>query len=238
MAPKKRSPLARVFLRGLALVLPLALTAFLLAWVWRMLDAHVITRVESAVVAIADRLGYSFQPGEWLTVGLSLLLLLVVIVLIGWWLGGFLGRRIYAVFDRILHRTPVVSAVYPHVKQITEFFLGSDAVVEFERVVAIPYPRQGLYSLAFVTGSSLKSLHRATGQDLVSVFVPSSPMPVTGYTLFVPRGELITIHMSVEEALRMVISGGVLVADRERLVSLGAGAEGAPEAAPETSDES
>jgi len=219
MASKSRSPLARVFLRGLALVLPLALTVFLLAWAWRMLDAHVITRVESAVVAIAERAGYSFEPGQWLTVGLSLVLVLLVIVVLGWWLGGFLGRRIYAVFDRILHRTPVISAVYPHIKQITEFFLGSDAVVEFERVVAIPYPRQGLYSVAFVTGSSLRSLHAATGEDLVSVFVPSSPMPITGYTLFVPRSELIAVQMSVEEALRMVISGGVLVSDGERLLT-------------------
>ena len=220
MALKSRNPVMRVFLRGLALVLPLALTAFLLAWLWKLLDRHVITRVESAVVAAAKWAGYAFEPGQWLTVTLSLLVVLGAILLIGWWLGGFLGRRIYAVFDRILHHTPVVSAVYPHLKQITEFFLGSDAVVEFERVVAVPYPRAGIYSLAFVTGSSMRSLHAATGKDLISVFIPSSPMPITGYTLFVPREDLVTVNLTVEEALRTVISGGVLLADSERFREL------------------
>ena len=213
---KQRHPLMRVFVRGLAIVLPLVLTLFLLAWLWNLLDKHLVDRVEAAVVAIASWLGYDFAPEPSLTMGISIVAVFVVILFAGWWLSGFFGRRIYAAFDRLLHKTPVISAVYPHVKQITEFFLGTDAQVEFERVVAVPYPRLGVYSLAFLTGNSLESLNQATGKELISVYIPSSPMPVTGYTLFLPAEELIPVDLTVEEALRTVISGGVIVQENSK----------------------
>ncbi|MCH2112113.1 MAG: DUF502 domain-containing protein, partial [Planctomycetes bacterium] len=92
---------------------------------------------------------------------------------------------------------------------------GKEKKVSFEKVVMLPYPRPGIYSVGFLTGSCVQSLNAARNSELVSVFVPSSPMPATGYTLFVPVDDLVPVNLTVEEALRMVISGGVLVPQQE-----------------------
>jgi len=150
----------------------------------------------------------------WVSVGMVAMLLL----LCGWWFSGFLGRRVVALFERLLERVPLIGAVYPYVKQITEFFFGEEKKVEFERVVAVPYPRDGVYSLGFLTGNCIKSLNEARGHELISVFIPSSPMPVTGYTMFVPATDIILMNLSVDEALRTIVSGGVLVPPHEQVL--------------------
>ncbi len=142
-------------------------------------------------------------------------IIVLLLFLLGWWFSGFLGRKVVAAFERGLTRVPLIGAIYPYVKQVTEFFFGEERKVEFDRVVSIPYPRPGVYSLGFMTGNCMRSLNEARGSELISVFVPSSPMPATGYTLFVPVADIIPLKLSVEEALRVVISGGVLIPPQE-----------------------
>ena len=224
---KPTSTLGKFFLRGLGILLPIALTIYIVYWLWNFLSVTIFGRIESAVLWAVELYVKLTSEGEltseeirdsasrtlpdplrfWFSMAITLLL----IILVGWWLSGFIGRRVSAAFDRILTRTPLIGAIYPYVKQVTDFFFGQERKVEFERVVAVPYPRIGVYSLAFLTGSSLQSLNRACGDELISVFVPSSPMPATGYTLFVPARDIVPMKLSVEEALRTVISGGVLV---------------------------
>jgi len=224
---KSRSPASRLFLRGLALVLPLILTLALLIWVWQFLSQKVFTHVDRSVLwtieqfvgwtsdgESADNLGRRIEElvPEPVRLGISVVVSVLLVLLVGWWFSGFLGRRAMALFERGLARLPLVSAIYPHIKQVVDFFLGGDERgIPFDRVVAIPYPRQGLYSLGFLTGGSLGKLNRVVGEELVSVFIPSSPMPMTGYTLFVPAADLVMIDMTVDEALRTVVSGGVLI---------------------------
>ena len=107
-------------------------------------------------------------------------------------MGGFLGRRIVNSLDQMMHVIPVVKSVYTYTKQIVEFFFA-DNKVEFDTVVCIPYPSKGIWSLGFVTGAGLATLREETGERLVSIFVPSSPMPMTGYTVFFPIDVLIPI---------------------------------------------
>ncbi len=223
---KKKSHATRLFLRGLALVLPLLLTLALLLWVWNFLSGTVFTHVDSFVRWTVEQivlLSSETEPEgdiseaiealvpEPLRLGISVAVSVLLVLLVGWWFSGFLGRRAVAVFERWLVRVPLISAIYPHVKQVVEFFLGDERAIPFDRVVAIPYPRRGIYSMGFLTGSSLAALNRSTGEQLVSVFVPSSPMPMTGYTLFVPLEDVVPIDMTVDEALRTVVSGGVLI---------------------------
>lgn len=146
----------------------------------------------------------------WIGIALSLLLVLWL----GWVVGGFLGRRLVQRMDRTMHMIPIVKSVYPYSKQLVEFFFA-EKKLEFDTVVAIPYPSPHVMALAFITGNSLKSLRSLTGQQLVSCFVPSSPMPMTGYTIFIERRLIMPLAITVDEALRITMSGGVLVPTRE-----------------------
>ncbi|MFT5290671.1 MAG: putative membrane protein [Planctomycetota bacterium] len=145
---------------------------------------------------------------------IGVLLSLLLVLWLGWLVGGFLGRRVVNGLDQMMHVIPVVKSVYPYTKQIVEFFF-SEKDIEFDTVVGVPYPSKGIWSLAFVTGSSLKTLREETGERLVSVFIPSSPMPMTGYTVFFPFDALIPVPISVDEALRITMTGGVLVPPHE-----------------------
>lgn len=231
MQKKSKHPIAGVFLRGLALILPIALTAGLLIWLWGLLADNVVGRIDEGVKGlvgmlveatadeeltpeqVVERADEVLPPG--LRLAFSVVGTLALVLFLGWWLSGFIGRRLYAGFEKLLAKTPLIGAIYPYAKQITDFFFGQDRKIEFERVVAIPYPRRGTYSLAFLTGSSLRTLNEASGQELISVFIPSSPMPATGYTLFVPAEDIIPMNLTVDQALRIVISGGVLVPQEE-----------------------
>jgi len=210
MAKKSPSLFSRLLLRGLGLVLPLALTAALFVWLWTLVTEQILGRVEQFLVWIVGAVG--LEPlSPTISMALSVVLAVGGLLLLGLWFSGFLGRKIYGLFEQTLAKIPLIGAIYPYVKQITEFFFGEEKKVEFKRVVAIPYPRPGVYSLGFLTGSSAKAINAASGMELISVFVPSSPMPATGYTLFVPASDIIEMSLTVEEALRTVVSGGVLL---------------------------
>jgi uncharacterized membrane protein len=116
-------------------------------------------------------------------------------------------------------RLPILRRIYPGAKQVSEFFF-SEGKVEFRRVVAIEYPRRGLWSIGFVTGRGFQALMRQAEQELLTVFVPSSPTPITGYIVAVPRREVIDLPITVDEALPFLISGGVIMPPAERLESL------------------
>lgn len=215
MVRRRSHPIVRTFIRGLGLLLPLALTIGLLLWVWNQLSDKVIGHVSDGVGKVVAWM--HIEPlSETTTFVVSVAFVLITILLIGLWFSGFVGRRIYKTFERALEKVPIVKAIYPHIKQITEFFFGEGKQIEFQGVVAIEYPRAGLYSLGFLTGSTSKTLNKASGNELISVFIPSSPMPVTGYTIFVAAAEIVNLDLTVDEALRTIISGGVLLPAQEQ----------------------
>ena len=148
----------------------------------------------------------------------GVLVSILLVFWLGWVAGAFVGRKLLARLDRAMHLIPVVKSVYPYSKQLVEFFFA-EKDYDFDTVVSVPYPSEGLWSIGFVTSSSLKTLRSETGIDLVSVFVPSSPMPMTGYTIFVDPRRLVPIPISVDEALRITMTGGVLIPPHERVDS-------------------
>ena len=152
---------------------------------------------------------------RWYTRFTGLFVAIVLIYLAGRVLGGFIGRRLYARVERLLARIPIFKQVYPHVKQVVDFIFG-ESQMQFSKVVIVEYPRAGIWTVGLLTGDSLKDIQKQTETDIVSVFIPSSPTPFTGYTITVPKNDAIELPISIDEALRFVVSGGVLVPERER----------------------
>lgn len=145
---------------------------------------------------------------------LGLVISAVMVLTFGYLASGFLGRRLISSFDRAFSTIPFVRSVYPYSKQVVDFFL-SDNEFEFDTVVAAPYPSEGVWAVGFVTGSGLAGLNEALESSLVSVFIPTSPMPMTGFTVFIESDRLIPLDLSVDEALRVTVSAGVLVPESQ-----------------------
>jgi uncharacterized membrane protein len=175
---------------------------------FRDLDALAINREKLRTAVVAE-----VHPA----VGIVLSGLLVLTL--GYFASGFLGRGAIAAVDRAMHKIPLVRRVYPYTKQLVEFFLAENEL-EFDTVVAAPYPSDDVWALGFITGAGLKSLHEALGGQFVSVFIPTSPMPMTGFTVFIELSRLVPLDITVDEALRITVSAGVLVPHAQRVAAL------------------
>ncbi len=151
---------------------------------------------------------------KWYMHFIGLIAAIVAVYIAGRLLGGFFGRRIYRKLEGAITTVPVVKQVYPYVKQIVDFLFSDERPQKFSRVVVVQYPRKGIWSVGFLTGNAMKSIVRESG-DAVTVFIPSSPTPFTGYTIVVKRREVIEIPLTVDQAIRYAVSAGVLVPDQQ-----------------------
>lgn len=147
---------------------------------------------------------------------IGFLIAIIVVYFVGFFLASFIGRTTLRFMENALGRMPLVRAIYPNIKQVTDFLFG-DQKLEFSGVVAVPYPRAGIWSVGLLTGPPMKAIAAGagTGEEMVTIFIPSSPTPVTGYTITVPRRDVIELTMSIDEALRYIISAGVIKPDTE-----------------------
>ncbi len=150
---------------------------------------------------------------HWYTRSIGLVVAIVLIYLAGRLVGGFIGRRVYMRLERFITRLPVFKQVYPYVKQVVDFLFGEQQI-RFNRVVLVEYPSKGIWTLGLATGASIPAIREVTGEENLSVFIPSSPTPFTGYTITVPRKDAIDMPLTIDEAIRFVVSGGVLVPGR------------------------
>ena len=153
---------------------------------------------------------------HWAMNLIGLVVAIVIVYIAGRLVGGFVGRRTYRKIESLVVQVPVFKQVYPYVKQVVDFLFSDDQPIKFNRVVAVEYPRKGIWSIGFATGSPMRDLKARAG-DVITVFVPSSPTPFTGYTIAVPREDVIEMPISVEEAIRFAVSGGVLVPKHQAL---------------------
>lgn len=202
------SRLRTCFLAGVLVTAPIFLTLYT-AWVTvSLIDAWVGQLFPSG-----------YRPSEVLPVtvpGIGVLIVLGAITLIGWFAAGYLGRLVIRLGEGLVDRMPIVRNIYGALKQIFETVLAKQSTA-FREVVLVEYPRLGLWSLAFITGPTHGQIQSLTQHEVVNVFISTTPNPTSGYLLFVPRKDLVTLDMTVEEGLKMVVSGGiVLPPDRSR----------------------
>jgi uncharacterized membrane protein len=194
--------LRRWLFAGLLVLAPLAVTLWVLQWIIGTLDQTLLILPEA------------WQPQRLIgyrVPGLGTLLALAILLLVGAVTSNFIGRRLVAVGDAILHRIPVVRSIYSSVKQVSDtlFSPGGNA---FRTAVLVQWPRPDVWTIAFITGSPGGDVaNHLDGGEWVSVYVPTTPNPTGGYFVMLRRSECIELRMSVDEALRYVISMGVVV---------------------------
>ena len=193
--------LRRYLVTGLIFWIPLGITFLVVRFLIRFVDQLLLLlppawRPEAL-------LGFSIP-------GLGLVLALGILLVSGLLAANFVGRRLVDVGDKIVTRIPLVNSIYFGAKQVAET-LFSDSSTAFKRVLLVEYPRKGIWSMCFQTSDATGEVQHRTADDVICVFLPTTPNPTSGFLLFVPRQELVPLEMRVDEGLRMIISLGVAV---------------------------
>ena len=193
--------LRRYLVAGLLIWAPLAVTFVLLRFA--------VTVMDKTLAIIPQQ----YRPDELLgfhVPGLGVILTFVVLFITGMLAANIVGRYVVGGWESLLDRIPIVRTIYGGAKNFAEIVF-SDSNDSFKNVLLIEYPRKGLYSLAFQTSSELGEVQGRTGEDVVCCFVPTTPNPTSGFVIMVPRKEIRVLDMDVDEALKMIISLGVVV---------------------------
>ncbi len=157
-----------------------------------------------------NNLAKTWVDGPGSIVGFIIALILVCFV--GVLLASYVGKSLWRMTENFIMNTPILKRIYPYIKQVTDFFLTQEENKNkmFSRVVAVEYPRKGIWSLGFVTGSGFRNVVNNFRREFLTVFIPTTPTPVTGFVVTVPKKLAIDLDMTIEEALRFIISGGVI----------------------------
>ena len=152
---------------------------------------------------------------HWYLNGLGFVVAIVLIYLAGLLLGNYLGKQIYTRIESLIARIPGFKQVYPHVKQVVDLIFGENSTMKaFSEVVLVQYPRQGLWSIGFVTGTSFKQVREVMGGETASIFIPTSPTPMTGFVINASRKDTIKLDVTIEQALRFIITADVLTPEQ------------------------
>jgi uncharacterized membrane protein len=191
----------RYLVTGLIIWLPIVVTILVFRFLINLMDRTLV--VIPADFRPENLLGFSIP-------GLGVVLTILVLFITGLLGANLFGRRILAFWESILNRIPLIRSVYSGAKQVAETVL-SDGDTSFKRVFLVEYPRKGVWSLCFQTSTDLAEIQGRTETEVICVFVPTTPNPTSGFILFVPHGDLVTLDMTVDEGLKMIISLGVVV---------------------------
>ncbi|WP_088102512.1 DUF502 domain-containing protein [Halalkalibacter urbisdiaboli] len=202
---------------GIIFLLPAIITIYVIQFLFTLIDAFLgsfITNVLKGMNVITFDDGRMFFLGVYtpfserlLGIGFVLTILLVT------WVGAMRiqgkGERVFNSIDRAFRRVPIANSIYTSVEQVIHAF--AQERTSFKNVVLVEYPRKGLYTVGFQTGESKGEVQRVTSKDCINVFLPTTPNPTSGWLVLVPRDEVIILNMSVEQGLKFIISGGVVV---------------------------
>ncbi|MDD4519858.1 MAG: DUF502 domain-containing protein [Alphaproteobacteria bacterium] len=210
----KKASLKTYFLTGVLVTAPIAITGYL-AYV-------LLTYIDSWVSRI---LPPAYNPGNYLPFsvpGLGVLLLVFFFILIGMLTAGLFGRLFVRFGELLISKTPFISGFYGAIKKLLETLLSPDTNTAFRKAVLVEYPRKGLWTIAFITGDVYTSLAEKINQkegkdERVSIYVPTTPNPTSGFLIFVKTSDLILLDMKVEDAFKLLISTGIVTPGKKKI---------------------
>lgn len=196
------------FIAGLAVILPAVVTIAILQFLIIKINKLIL----NPIIKIYSPLVYNKPYLVYAAKGLVLVLSIFLVALIGLATKIIIVRKIFSKGERVFFKIPMIGKIYVAIKQISFAFLGERGGI-FKRVILLEYPRAGIYSIGFVTSKSRGEVQEKTKKEMVNVFVPTTPNPTSGVFLLVPEEEAIPLDISVEDGLKLIISGGVVVPD-------------------------
>lgn len=215
--PKPRHPiltrLRAYFLAGILVTAPIAITLAVAFWLIDFVDSRIVPLIP--VQWNPDTYLHQYFGVEFSLPGIGVVILFVAITLIGWLTASFLGRFLVRTGETIVARMPVVRSIYGAVKQVMETIFRNQSEA-FRQAVLVEYPRRGLWTIGFITGETEGEVQNLTKEDIVNIYVPTTPNPTSGFLLFVPREDVVVLDMSVDEAFKMVVSVGMVTPEDVR----------------------
>ena len=204
MIKKIRIKLQNLFIAGLLVLLPISITVFILTFIFQKLD----NLLSPAFVKLLILLGLPFREGQFIP-GLGFVATTIIIIFTGLITKNILGRKLFSLGEIMVERIPVARSIYSGAKQIIDT-VSKSQLDAFNKVVMVEYPRRGLFSLGFVTCEARGEIQENTEANVVNVFIPTTPNPTSGLLIFVPKEDLIPLSMTVEEGIKLVVSGGIV----------------------------
>ncbi|MDO8734407.1 MAG: DUF502 domain-containing protein [Elusimicrobiota bacterium] len=192
------------FLTGLVIIIPFFLTAYIIQIVFRIVGKFftpAFTKIFEAFVPI--------HIPNFAVIFVSAVVTLLLIWFIGILASNFIGKKLFHIAETLLLKIPMASGIYDAISKLMKVFFADKS--NFKRVVLIEWPRKGVYSVAFVTSDAMGEVQESTKEEVMNVFMPTTPNPTTGFLVLVPKTDVIPLKMSVDDAIKLIISGGIVV---------------------------
>ena len=203
MFKKLQRRIRNIFITGLLITLPIALTYFILQFLFKNLDA-----LSPVFTKILIDMGAPIPEGYRIP-ALGLVITLLIVLAVGWFTTNFFGKQMINLGERLVEKIPFVRKIYKGSKQVVQSIAHADTTA-FRKVVLLEFPRRGMLAIGFVTGSARGEVQEHTREDVLNVFVPTMPNPTSGFLVFAPPEDLTEIDMSIEDGIKYVVSGGIV----------------------------
>ena len=193
-----RSGLKRYFLAGILIIVPIGITFFIISWVITFTDS------------ILDFIPSPYHPRTYIPIpGWGFIFTFLIILFSGMLATNIFGKKLLTFWNDLINRIPLIRTIYGATRQLLESFFMQTGK-HFQRVVLIEYPRKGIWSIAFLTGDTREMIQKKAGKKMVSVFLPSTPNPTTGFFIMLPEEDVKELPISVEDAAKLIISAGMI----------------------------
>ena len=211
MFKKLQRRIRNIFITGLLITLPVALTYFILQFLFKNLDT-----LSPVFTKILIDMGAPIPEGYRIP-ALGLVITLLIVLAVGWFTTNFFGKQMINLGESLVEKIPFVRKIYKGSKQVVQSIAHADTTA-FRKVVLLEFPRRGMLAIGFVTGSARGEVQEYTREDVLNVFVPTMPNPTSGFLVFAPPEDLTEIDMSIEDGIKYVVSGGIVDTEGLKLI--------------------